>query len=847
MKKKIFTLLMTALIFSSAVFALKPEKAHGVDGFYNFTAAKLKEEGLFYVLNQTAQAVKGKWAYENDYVRVWYGMGNNSAVPGWRADWYLRPEYSTAPLKMTSKYPVFAFKVGLPDSVFWKGAATANTTTGQGTFVLKLDIWGFIEGQMIKPATGNPPGRKIYVNQSQIQGNIKNAPDSASKRSSVTNVGCVRLKSNEPCQYIFYYNFNDTISKYGKMDIAPILARMADGSRPIPKVARDTTWKSTQVVSKIDTIYTDETKLVILRFDTTWSTGLVIDKINYDTIAPQYFIKWFKTFPSIDSLNIAIRSNFGDDMPDGKTSYQKSLYETLYAAEQLKTTYSTSNYEALAAFTDSSLKYEDIYYATQPQITGDSAEWKTWDAQLQGAVISMKAINAKFVSDLSWKKGSDYLFTISCVGDGKKLTIGDDLTVGTIRGKKLIWSDTGSPFFATEIAGTMNSRTTYTLTNGGYYAGLYKDTLFMVPSANRSSAITNLSFVNRDASEAYYDFGAGMNFMNSDQTRLVRSSTFPLELAGTTPYTYYLFELNPYQYVQGADPDGYFGWEFNKPDSTDGWAKNTYQPASTVQQVVVDGLGCAKFGVAPTYLDNSANRPVVTTPFPYLPSYRREFGSFATGEYATEFELAPKSDSLKHRPLNYAITTNSGVNRFFAIKMAATNPSMDLSLLSMNLYANGADQTKLNVNHQVDRKGDVWVYDMVPAGIPYGGKVIVNQYLAFGAMNFPTANDCVMVDWARTYKTVAEIPTESMPAVLVSSRMVQKEMAEVYAYATSQTLHIENLTGAVAKVSVYSITGTLVRSFNVYDKFSAVSMPQGLYLVKATSGNQTNVQKVLVR
>lgn len=845
MKKKIFTLLITALVFSSAVFALKEEKAHGVDGFYNFTADKLKEEGLFAVQNQVGQAVKGHWAYENDYVRVWYGMNNKNAVPGWRADWSLRPEYSSAPLKMTSKYPVLAFKVGLPDSVFWKGAANTNSTTGEGTFVFKVDIWGFIEGEVIKPASGNPPGRKIYVNQSQIQGSIKNAPDSASKRSSVTDRGCVRLKSDEPCQYIFYYNFNDTISKYGKMDFAPILARMADGYRPIPVVGRDTTWKSAQIVNKIDTIYTDETKLVILRFDTTWITGLVIDNVVYDTIAPQYYIKWFKTFPSIDSLNIAIRSNFGDDMPDGKTSYQKSLYETLYAAEQLKTTYSTSNYEALAAFTDSSLKYEDIYYVTQPQITGDSAEWKTWDAQLQSAVIRMKDINATFVSDLSWKKGSDYLFTISCVGDGKKLTIGDDLKVGTINGKKLIWTDTGSPFFATQLTGSLNNRTTYTLTNGGYYVGLYKDTLFMVPSANRNSAITNVSFVNRDASEAYYDFGAGTNFMNSDQTRLVRSSTFPLELEGTTPYTYYLFELNPYQYVQGADPDGYFGWEFN--ESTEGWAKNNYRQASTVEQLVVDGLGCAKFGVSSTYLDNTVGRPVMTTTFPYQPGYRREFGSFATGEYPDEFELSPKSDSLKHRPLDYAVTTNAGVNRFLAIKMAATDTTMDLSKLSLTLYANSADQTNLNVNHKVDLKGDVWVYDLVPAGVPYGGKVMVDQYLSFGSMNFPTAYDCVMIDWARTYKTVAEIPTESMPSVLVSSRMVQKETTEVYAYATSGTLHIENLTNAVAKVSIYSITGTLVRSINVKDKFSAVSMPQGLYLVKATSGKQTNVQKILVR
>ncbi len=815
MKKKIFTLLMIALVSSSAIFALKPEKAHGVDGFYNYTAAKLKEEGLFSVNNQVAQPIKGKWAYENDYIHVWYGMSANSTpLPTWRADWTLRGEYSTSPLKMTSKYPIFAFKVGLPDSTSWNGAATANAATGDGSFSFKLDTWGFIEGQMIKPTSGNPPGRKITINQIQITGNTKNAPDSASKRSSVTNTGCVRLKSQEPCQYIFYYNFNDTIAKYGKMDFAPILARMADGKRA-------------------------------LKIDTVWAA----DKLTYrlDTVPPQYYIKWFKTFPSIDSLNIAIRSNFGDDMPDGRTTYQKNLYEVLYAADQLKTTYSTSNYDALTAFTDSSLKYEDIYYAAVPEIVGvDSTAWKTWDAQLQGAVNRMKAINAKFVSDLSWKKGSDYLFSISCVGDGKKLTVGENLTVGTIKGKKLVWSDTGTPFFATET-GTVNNRTTYTLTNGGYFVGLYKDTLFMVPSANKATAVTNLSFVNRDASEAYYDFGAGINFMNSDQTRLVKSTTFPLALAGTTPYTYYLFELNPFTYVQGTDPDGYVGWEFNKTDSADGWAKNNYRPYSDVKQVVVDGLGCAKFGTTPTYLDNTAGRPVMTTPFPAQPAFRREWGSFATGEYPTEFELSIKNDSIQYRNHHYAITTNSGVNRFFAIKMAATDVSMDPSLIKMSFYANASDESVLTATNQVARKGDVYVYDMVAAGVPYGPKLFTNQYLGFGTLNWPTLNDCIMMDWARTYKTVAEVPTESMPAVLVSTKSIQKETTEVYAYATKGTLHIENLTGSVARVNVYSITGTLVRSFSVNDKFSTVSMPQGLYLVKATSGNQNNIQKVLVR
>jgi len=815
MKKKIFTLLMTALVFSSAVFALKPEKAHGVDGYYNFTAAKMKEEGIFSVNNQVAQAVKGKWAYEKDYIHVWYGISAASpTLPTWRADWTLRGEYNASPLKLTSKYPIFAFKVGLPDSTSWNGAATANATTGDASFSFKLDTWGFLEGTMIKPTSGNPPGRRVTVNQIQITSNTKNAPDSASKRSSVTNIGCVRLKSNEPCQYIFYYNFNDTIAKYGKMDFAPILARMADGKRA-------------------------------LKTDTVWSE----DKLTYrlDTVPPQYYIKWFKTFPSIDSLNIAIRTNFGDDMPDGRTTYQKNLYEVLYAADQLKTTYSTSNYEALTAFTDSSLKYEDIYYAPVPEATaGDSTAWKAWDAQVQNAVVQMKAVNAKFVSDLSWKKGSDFLFSISCVGDGKKLTVGEDVTVGGIKGKKLVWGDTGTPFFATET-GVVNNRTTYTLTNSGYFMGMYKDTLFMVPSASKATAVTNLSFVNRDESEAYYDFGVGLNFVNSDQSRLVKSTTFPLALAGTTPYTYYLFELTPYQYVQGTDPNGYFGWEFNKTDSTDGWAKNTWRPASEVKQVVINGLGCAKFGVTPTYLDNVVGRPVMTTTFPYQPGFRREYGSFATGQYPDEFEKNPISDSIQHRPLNYAITTNSGVNRFLAIKMAATDPTMDVTLLSLSLYANATDQTALSATSKVDKKGDVYVYDLVAAGIPYGGKVFVNQYIGFGTMNFPTTYDAVVMDWVRTYKTVAEIPTESMPAVLVSTQTIQKQMAEVYAYATSGTLHIENLTGAVAKVNVYTISGTLVRSINVNEKFSAVSMPQGLYLVKATSGNQTNVQKVLVR
>jgi len=58
-------------------------------------------------------------------------------------------------------------------------------------------------------------------------------------------------------------------------------------------------------------------------------------------------------------------------------------------------------------------------------------------------------------------------------------------------------------------------------------------------------------------------------------------------------------------------------------------------------------------------------------------------------------------------------------------------------------------------------------------------------------------------------------------------------------------LYVNNKTGNAMSVSVYSTTGSLVKHMDTMNSI-ATTLNQGVYVVKATIGNKTMVQKVVL-
>ena len=71
------------------------------------------------------------------------------------------------------------------------------------------------------------------------------------------------------------------------------------------------------------------------------------------------------------------------------------------------------------------------------------------------------------------------------------------------------------------------------------------------------------------------------------------------------------------------------------------------------------------------------------------------------------------------------------------------------------------------------------------------------------------------------------------------------EMSDVYSYVVGDILYVKNLSGA-NRISVYSISGSLVMSKSCDNEEFSVSLPTGIYVV-AITGNVTKTIGIVVK
>ena len=110
----------------------------------------------------------------------------------------------------------------------------------------------------------------------------------------------------------------------------------------------------------------------------------------------------------------------------------------------------------------------------------------------------------------------------------------------------------------------------------------------------------------------------------------------------------------------------------------------------------------------------------------------------------------------------YAINMNSGINRYFAVKWKSTNPEVTFGGLTFYVRKY-VEEPNASIENLLEKRGDVYVWDLVACGIPYGDRKACAQYLSWNGLTKST--DYVYVDWMRFYENLEDIPTESLSSI----------------------------------------------------------------------------------
>lgn len=845
MKTKRFTWMLFLFVcaFVCAPPLMAQDPALGEDDFY-ISASYFINHANFQRHNEgNLSTVPAHWrrdiSLDGDYIKVKMGIqtipadenahGSKNFV--WRSGFQLRNDAAgQGVFKISKEYPVMAIKLGMPK-------ANETLANSNNNFLTEYTWWNPVTAKREKvPVNGLPSnGKQDHV---KFFPYIKNhlGGDSLyyftrTNEAFDPPVMWGGVQVNDPvAESVYFIDFSSAFQEASMVENNIKSFQMAIFGFSCFAVA--------DTLKNLGPATTDPETGVV----TSWS---------YDNVAktadetPTFRVKWIRGFASQEAFHEFVSQNNGEGPTDYRTDAQRALYEALRKAKKLRTAYSESNYDVVDAFSQEVDAYDDFYTNEQaPNEDPESSEWIAWNDEVVAKANSLAALNSQFVSDLAFTP-TEFLYEIQAAADGRWLTFGEDLEVNSITGKQLVFvqnQSNATKFFVTPNGATNDGIPLYTLKANGYYIGMIGSTILAVPEARKGNATINLNFMNRDDSNELYGIGVGNVYAN-----YVNVAT---GLVSTDEFTYkdtYKFSLEPYTYEQGDDPAGFFEWTFDTPGDIEGWRRNNYRPWIETEQGTYKDLGCLVHKATATYEPNNTTGTQVTA-FPTSTGTRREAGSFAGGQYPNEYELSPISDSIKHRLEDYLIVANSGVNRYFAIKAASSNPAVDVAgnsttgISSFTFYQAFGDGLVLTFDNAIEKRGDVFIFDLLAAGMAPGGIRYVNQYM--GNLPLNDIDERVYIDWMRTYETLDAIPAEvfdgnAIPAVNTSKGF--------FAYGSQGALNIHNYSRSTLKVDLFSVEGRLVKTIQVTGSYATVPVSQGIYIVRAASENGNGAQKVLVK
>jgi hypothetical protein len=507
---------------------------------------------------------------------------------------------------------------------------------------------------------------------------------------------------------------------------------------------------------------------------------------------PRIYFKWIKTFPSMAAFEASLcdEQNWGDGPAIDPN--KAVLNSEMYALRQL-----INNYQ----FSDQKQILTDAYTAAQTVYNAAGSTSADYAAQVE-AIATAKQ---QFMAAIVYTPEEPMIKFFSWTGMALGLSA-QDVTVGDYTGKALtpVSAENAVPFMLIK-SGEIGGQTCYNVLNGNNTMVRATDgQLLFVPASQLKSASAKANLVlsnRRTVDEPAYDFKVDQFFyyIDAEETgEFLFTDALPDaedmdELAAYMVTPQGAGEYDPADHNQETHPmtsgEGSL-FEFNgavdvvinpayeasfkkyewdatvkatameraKQNQFEGWRTNGWRVGTDIQAATLNGgekvmklMWKAEYD---QIHNDSVNVSMATTDWTAnnLFTIMREHGDYdkATDKTPNRNQTC---DSL------WAININSGINRYFAIKWKGNYEDIAFNGLTFFVRKN-IEEPGVGMSSLAEKRGDVYIWDLLNCGIPYGDRKACAQYCSWSGANYPEA--AVFVDWMRFYNSLDAIPTETM-------------------------------------------------------------------------------------
>lgn len=862
MYMKARTLLLSAWALLFPAIALAQDPVHGVDGYYNFTPTQMKASGQIAIGNNGKKVAdyQPQVRYTDDMQYMIFNMGvNNTTLNDEQGGYQFRSEVSLAEtsvgegaMVMTSAYPVLAIKlsgvVGL-----------AETQSKWGYNEMNIEWYNPDSEDGMNP--GQTSGDKYKLQLSGLDNNGRyRFYHFQSVLKDEFGRDSIYLNNNQGLGKDKYRMLNNVTDENG-VKIRSLNAITGDSVNAEPA------WRILRVDpidgEKADIIIGLNIKAVRKANGRSYidSCDVKIKGINFmpiDAFAdyegktldelPRIYFKWIKTFPSWQAFEASLCEEQGWGDGEKVDPNKAVLNSEVYALNNL-----IRNYQ----YSDQLQILKDAYDAALAVLNAATSTSEDYLAQVE-AIANAKE---QFMAAIVYTPETPMIKFYSWTGLALGLT-SQEVTVGNYTGRALTPVDAENAVaFMLQANGAIGGQTCYNVLNGSNTMVRASDgQLLFVPASQLGSAAAKANLVlsnRRTQTEPAYDFKIDRFFYYVDA-----EETGELTFAETLPDVEEIDELSSYLFTPmpagDYDPADHNNtthpmtsgegslFEFNgavetvinpayeasfakyewdaaakatameraKQQQFEGWRTNGWRVGTNIEAVTLGGgektMALKWKNEFDQIHNDSVNVTMETTDWGagQTISIMREHG-----DYTSALNRIPQPNQLCDSL--WAINLNTGINRYFAIKWKGNKETLKFNGMVF-FVRKGIEEPAVNMSNLKEQRGDVYIWDLLECGIPYGDRKACAQYLSWtGAAS---EADIVYVDWMRFYDSLDAIPTETMTVpepVADGIRMVNDNVND--------------------NVNIYDLNGRRISS--------ARPATKGIYLMK--QGNTT--KKVVVR
>ena len=833
---------------------------HGVDGYYNWTAAQMQANALMDFGPEGKQWAQWypSFKFEGDYLRFIPGVHQKEFKPengGFllrgRLDWKEKVK-GEGFMTITPEHPVFVAKLSIPrqsqtkkanESNYWIEFFWHNPYTGAQDVDMENEqgggIWGFKKA--LDVVKGHAPWAKDALGRDSIFLYNRDRNDSTLSVRVNTGDNDLTAQKNDTVWYMKRLPVTEDQEKC-EIIVAVNFASIRDSSsmalasrRLIDRVPIKISHFSVGFITRGDTMYaeTDE------KGDT------IVKRAKTPEEMPYMNVKWLKTFPSMDAAvkSLTAEENWGDGPVSNP---QKDILNTaLYEAEKVIKGF--QNYmgdadEAYAALKEVHAKADGVYNKA--------------DATTEEYLSAIEEVNAAVAEFYSYvNPAEDLIYNyIRTADNGTSLYVStSEVTKDTYTGYPLALgaNESATPLTFVPV-GESNGQLAYNLKGkDGVVVQCTDGTLLMVKGTDDAATFT---FADRDGYGSF-DMKCGSFYYYKSGYELKPVKEFPEfsseDYDSMIPYCFLIEDaLGSYNPTDDEKTGLFEAWEFNGEAEDDPSTKGTINGAELVmgehgQTFMLDGwrmqrwrmwsrvnkdtykdaegedLQCLKLTAADTYDSFDGTSLGNVTTYPTSPSMRREGGVF-TNFYDRDPEGGVRDESCM-------ISLNPGLRRYIAMKCKGTNPEITVDKFNFLQQVNGLNSEFALSLSDAEMKGDVYYWDLLRY-IGVGKTNYVGQFMSTAGFQ---QGDALYIDWIRTYETVDDIPSESFATGV---RDVQADGGDLKVFVTGRTINVfTSESGAI-----YTVDGTCVSEFEgtVHE-----TVRPGIYIVRADG----MVKKVLVK